>query len=123
MWLTGGLDHCRRIIKEQFYIATKVIGWIIQVLEYVDISCNGAKMYVPVYFCFSDLLYFEVVWKVSPDVVDIKSILLCICCVHICSAGYVKLPIVLLYLNYTKRKKTRFFGLGEPSFGKIPKKS
>ena len=24
----------------------KVIGWIIQILKYVDISCNGAKMHL-----------------------------------------------------------------------------
>ena len=36
------------------YVVTKVIGWIIQILEYVDISRNGAKMYlVPGYFYFS----------------------------------------------------------------------
>ena len=32
-----------------FYIVTKVIGWIIQVLQYVDISCNGAEMYLVIF--------------------------------------------------------------------------
>ena len=32
------------------YVVTKVIGWIIQILEYVDISCNGAKMYLVIIF-------------------------------------------------------------------------
>ena len=44
------------------YFVTKVIGWIIQILYYVDISCNGAKMY-PVIVIDSI--------KGSPDVVDI----------------------------------------------------
>ena len=41
----------------------------------------------------------QIVVKVSPDVVDIR-VLCClfVVCVYIYSAGYVELPIVLLYL-------------------------
>ena len=67
-----------------FYILrviTKVIGLIIQVLQYADISCNGAKMYLVIFV----LLICVIVLKVSPDVVDIR-VCCClpgICCVYI----------------------------------------
>ena len=31
------------------YVVTKVIGWIIQILEYAEISCNGTKMYLVIF--------------------------------------------------------------------------
>ena len=60
------------------YVVTKVFGWIIQILEYVDISCNGAKMYL-VFFFFPDLFVLYIVLEVSPDVVDIGAF----CCLFV----------------------------------------
>ena len=108
-----------------FYVVTKVIGWIIRILKCVDISCNGAKVYL-----FSDLfshavevlvLDLLVVYKIpysscifnTAVVVAWRchiyswflpmswilnlSILLSICRAYIYSVGYAELP-VLLYL-------------------------
>ena len=61
-----------------FYVVTKVIGWIIQILSYVDISCNGAKMYLVISF-FPDLCFRYLVLNVSPDVVDIGEF----CCLFV----------------------------------------
>ena len=39
------------------YVVTKIIGWIIQILSYVDISCNRAKMYLVIFIfviCVTD---------------------------------------------------------------------
>ena len=63
----------------------------------MDISCNGAKMYL-VIFILPDLCYSI---KGFSRCRGYWSILLSICRVYIytsCSAGYVELPIVLLYL-------------------------
>ena len=38
-------------VSRYFEVVTKVIGWIIKVLYYVDISCNGARD-VPVFLLF-----------------------------------------------------------------------
>ena len=38
------------------YVVTTVIGWITQILEYVEISCNGAKMYLVILFERSEFL-------------------------------------------------------------------
>ena len=48
------LVHNNVVRLKYMYVVTKVIGWIIQILEYVDIGCNGAKMYL-VIFIFPDL--------------------------------------------------------------------
>ena len=65
----------------------------------MDISCNGAKMYLVISF-FPDLCFRYLVLNVSPDVVDTGEFccLFVVCRLYICSAGYVELPIVLLYL-------------------------
>ena len=64
----------------------------------MDISCNGAKMYL-VIFVFLICVVDSIIIKVSLDVVDVRVFCcLCIVCVYVCSAGYVDLPIVLLYL-------------------------
>ena len=62
------------------YVVTKVIGWIIQILEYVDISCNGAKMYLVIFIfliCVVDSI------KAFFRCRGYWSILLSICCVYI----------------------------------------
>ena len=59
-------------------VVTKVIGWIMQVLYYVDISCNGAKMYL-VFFVFLICVIDSI--KGSPDVVDIR---VCRCLFVVC---------------------------------------
>ena len=51
------------------YVVTKVIGWIIQILEYVDISCNGAKMYL-VIFIFIYLFTFFFLFPICVIPVD-----------------------------------------------------
>ena len=70
------------------YVVTKVIGWIIQILEYVDISCNGAKMYL--FFFFFLICVIDSI-KGFSQYRGYWSILLSICCVYtseyISSAG------------------------------------
>ena len=48
----GRLSGARE--SQLLYVVTKVIGWIIQILQYVDISCNVAKMFLVIYI-FPDL--------------------------------------------------------------------
>ena len=66
--------------------------WIIQILSYVDISCNEAKMYL-VIFIFLICVVDSTVLKTSPDVVDI-GVFCClfVVCVYIfgwlCRATY-----------------------------------
>ena len=63
----------------------------------MDISSNGAKMYLVIFIlliCVIDSI------KGLSRCRGYRRILLSICCVcidYICSAGYVELPIVLLY--------------------------
>ena len=59
-----------------FFVVSKVIGWIIQICIYVDISRNGAKMYLS----FSRFLFsILIVLKTCPDVVVIGVF----CCVFV----------------------------------------
>ena len=50
------------------------------------ISCNGAKMYLVIFVFLICVIDTAVVLKVSPDVVDVKS-MLSICCVCIYMFG------------------------------------
>ena len=107
MWEGHGVTARSRDVKWSsreaavFFVVSKVIGWIIQICIYVDISRNGAKMYLS----FSRFLFsILIVLKTCPDVVVIGVF----CCVfavciqvYIYSPGYVEPPIVLLYQVFT----------------------
>ena len=106
MWEGHGVTARSRDVKWSsreaavFFVVSKVIGWIIQICIYVDISRNGAKMYLS----FSRFLFsILIVLKTCPDVVVIGVF----CCVfvvciqvYIYSPGYVEPPI-LLYQVFT----------------------
>ena len=72
-----------------FFVVSKVIGWIIQICIYVDISRNGAKMYLS----FSRFLFsILIVLKTCPDVVVIGVF----CCVFaVCIRVYVYIRLVM----------------------------
>ena len=71
-------------------------------VDNAGLTICGRKLYMGprctwlfLFFCFVLLI----VLKVSPDVVDIRVFCcLFVVCIYICSAGYVELPVVLLYL-------------------------